>query len=257
MNTINRHYKLGKKAVKVDSRTLKLSNYLGAVSTAALPPVKPSVNYYSAVGVWPMYRNDIIGDCTCATVGHMIQCWLANATGSNHALTEDEVVGLYSSITGYNSVDDSNDNGAVELDVLNYWKNVGVSDHKIGAYALVNMHNDNEVKSAIDIFGGAYLGVQLPQTAQGQEIWDVRDTWSQDSHAGTWGGHAINSVGYDATGVYFISWGKVMKMTWAFWHAYVDEVYAIITNDFLNGNLVTPAGFSIQQLNEDLKLVTR
>lgn len=254
---MNRNFKLGKKAVKHDIRTLKLSKYMGCLPAHVLPPVKPSVNYATAVSMWPMYFNDIIGDCTCATAGHMIQCWTANAMGSVHTLTDDDITGTYSAISGYNPVDGSNDNGAIVLDVLNYWKKTGISDHKIGAYALVNIHNDDEVKSAIDIFGGAYLGVQLPQTAQGQEIWDIKDLWSQDSVKGTWGGHAINAVGYDDRGVIFISWGKVMRMTWTFWHAYVDEVYAIISNDFLNGLLVTPTGFSIEQLNEDLICVTK
>ena len=254
---MNRNYKLGKKSVRVDKRTLKLSNYLGIVPTNVLPPIKPSINYAQAVSIWPMYRNDIIGDCTCAAVGHMIQCWTANATGSVHTLSDDDIIGAYTKITGYNPTDGSNDNGAIELDVLNYWKNTGISDHKIGAYASVNIHSDNEVKSAIDIFGGAYLGVQLPITAQNQEIWVVRDKWSRDSYPGSWGGHAINAVGYDVNGVIFVSWGKVMRMSWEFWHAYVDEVYAIITNDFLNGSLVTPGGFGIQQLNEDLNLVTK
>jgi hypothetical protein len=44
-------------------------------------------------------------------------------------------------------------------------------------------------------------------------------------------------------------------MTWGFWAAYCDEAYAIISPDFLEqkkSQPVTPDGFNVQQLLEDL-----
>ena len=44
-------------------------------------------------------------------------------------------------------------------------------------------------------------------------------------------------------------------MTWGFWNTYCDEAYAIISPDFLEkkaGQLTTPDGFNLQQLQADL-----
>jgi hypothetical protein len=41
-------------------------------------------------------------------------------------------------------------------------------------------------------------------------------------------------------------------MTWAFWEAYCDEAYAILSHDFLEKNK-TPDGFDLATLRADLK----
>jgi hypothetical protein len=43
-------------------------------------------------------------------------------------------------------------------------------------------------------------------------------------------------------------------MTWAFWEAYCDEAYAILSDDFLEKNK-TSDGFDFATLRADLKAV--
>src|SRR5580658_8869232 len=57
--------KLGKKAPKIDSRTLRLAKYLTAV-----PPPPASCDWTKGVTEWGMMLNDALGDCTCAAIGH-------------------------------------------------------------------------------------------------------------------------------------------------------------------------------------------
>ncbi len=73
-----------------------------------------------------------------------------------------------------------------------------------------------------------------------------------DGQPGSWGGHAVPVVAYDARTLTVVTWGALQAMTWSFWDAYCDEGYAIISNDYLNGQEQAPQGFSLQQLQADL-----
>src|SRR5260221_6384035 len=124
--------KLGKLAPKRSLKTLALGNYL---SSGKLP-VPPVFNAWenSLQAPWQVLKNDVLGDCTCAAVGHMIMNWTSN-TGSLVTPTDDQIVKAYSAVSGYVPSNESTDNGAVELDVLNYWKSTGIAGHKILGFA--------------------------------------------------------------------------------------------------------------------------
>lgn len=247
--------KLGKAAPRIDPRTLRLAAYL----PATLPPIPASADYYSKAqpsGNWGMMLNDSLGDCTCAAAGHLIEAWTGNA-GGLVVPPDSAILAAYEGACGYTPADPSTDQGGVEVNVLNYWRATGIAGHKIGAYAAVDPANQAHVQAGAYLFGGLYIGVALPVSAQGQATWDVvGDGQTGDSAPGSWGGHAVPVVGFDAGGLWIVTWGELMRVTWAFWAAYVDEAYAIISPDFLAGNGETPAGFDIAQLQADLTAVT-
>ena len=54
-----------------------------------------------------------------------------------------------------------------------------------------------DVAAAIWLFGGAYIGVEFPITAQNQDVWDVPAKPGPKDEPGSWGGHAVYLVGYD------------------------------------------------------------
>jgi hypothetical protein len=236
--------RLGKKEKRVDRRTLKLANYL-----SSLPPVPTSVDYSGKVSSWPVYLNDSLGDCTIAAAGHMIEQWTANS-GAQATPQDSDILSAYEAITGYTPGNPSTDSGAVELDVLNYWRNTGIAGHKIGAFTEVPPKMTDHVKAAAYLFGGLYIGIQLPVSAQTQGVWDVVS--GPDSEPGSWGGHAVEICSLDANALTCITWGQKRRMTWAFWNAYVDEAYAIISQDFMEGNGETPDGFDLEMLTSDL-----
>jgi hypothetical protein len=181
--------KLGKNAVRHDPLTLLMSNY----ATAALPVPPSSADLSQKVGAnWGMMDNDKIGDCTCAAAGHCIMEWTANAQAKMVTPTVAQIVAAYSAITGYNPKTGANDNGAVELDVLKYWRNTGIARHKIGAFVSLEPSNHNHVMDAVYIFEGCYIGLQLPISAQGQTVWTVPPQGTSGPGApGSWGGHAV------------------------------------------------------------------
>lgn len=237
--------KLGKQQPKNDPRTLMFAAY----KTPDLPEPPAIVDYFSEVTTWPMFRNDQWGDCTCAAAGHMIETWTAQV-GTLVVPDETVIEQLYIPNTG------TDDTGRVEIDVLNYWRQNGVGNDKITAYVSVDPDKLDSVRAATWLFGGLYIGIALPKTAQDQDVWDVvGDGKTGDSQPGSWGGHAVNVVGYDADGLTVITWGATHKMTWAFWSAYIDECYALISSDWVDATTTSPSGFNLYALMGDLKKV--
>ncbi len=249
--------KLGKLTARHDPRTLLLATY----ATPALPAPPVQINVAKDVkGSWGMMDNDQIGDCTCAAAGHLLMEWTASAQGKMYTPSDAQIVAAYSAITGYNPKTGANDNGAQELDVLNYWRQQGIAGHKIQAYMALEPSNHTHVMDAVWIFGGCYIGVALPKTAQAQTR--NRQTWSVspqgtggDGVPGSWGGHAVPVVAYDSRSLTVVTWGALQTMTWGFWAAYCDEAYALLSPDYLKqkgGQTVAPSGFNLQQLQDDL-----
>jgi hypothetical protein len=196
--------------------------------------------------------NDTLGDCTCAGAGHQIMAWTANA-GKLAIPADADILNAYETITGYTPSDPSTDQGAVELDVLKYWRGTGIAGHRIGAFAAIPVKRQSAqryAQIAINLFGGIYIGLSLPQSATSpSDVWDVVPNDEIE------GGHAVNCVAYDADFIYCVTWGQIQKMTWEFYRTYCDEAYAIISADFLNGQGQTPEGFNLDQLNRDLQAV--
>ncbi|BAU54003.1 hypothetical protein [Mucilaginibacter gotjawali] len=251
--TDHSNMKLGKSPAVHDPRTLLMANYL---TPDALPPTPAKYVYAKNIPAngWGMMVNDKIGDCTCAAAGHLIMEW----TDDNGALftpSDQDIVNAYSAITGYNPVTGKNDNGAVETNVLNYWRKNGIAGHKIMAYASLEPKNESHIKLGTFLFGGCYIGVSLPLTAQTQKVWSVPPGGAAGRGApGSWGGHAVCVVGYDSHGLTVITWGATKKMTWSFWNAYCDEAYVLISTDFAAGK-TAPSGFDLAALQADLKLI--
>ena len=233
-------YRLGKKRPVFDRRTLRLSSYLKALPAA--PSALDLAPFVKAP--WGMMANDRLGDCTCAAAGHLDMIWSAQA-GAPVTFTDDQIVEFYNRVNG------GSDDGAVELFVLKEWRtNGGPAGRKIHAFVQISNLGDHElVKSAAFLFGGLYLGVALPVTAQGQAVWDVAgDPQAPAAQPGSWGGHAVPIIGYDATGVTVLTWGAPMRMTWAFHDHYTEEAYAVLPEEYV----ADPAVFDAAALEADL-----
>jgi hypothetical protein len=246
--------KLGKRPAKHDARTLQLASY--TIST--LPPPPAHDDFAKKVKNWPMMRNDKVGDCTCACAGHMVEQWTTYAK-KPFTPTDDQVIAAYSAITGYDPKSGNDDDGAVILDVLNYWRNTGVADHKIMAFVAVDSKTHIEVEDSVALFGNCYLGLGLPVSAQTQSVWAVPPGGPTGPGApGSWGGHAVPVVAYDQRGLTVITWGKPMRMTWGFLDAYCDEAYAVLSEDFISEvTHVAATGFDLNTLQADLGQITQ
>jgi hypothetical protein len=221
------HFRTGKLAPRHDSRTFMLAALLAA---AALPTPPSALTYKDKVHPWPMFGNDKLGDCTIAAAGHIIQLD-AKLEGKTAHPAETTIERVYAHLS-------PNDQGCVMLDVLNYWRKSGIGGHHLHAFAALDLKSTDHIKLSVMMFGGVYLGVGLPLTAQAQTgpglVWDVpAGGLHGDGAPNTWGGHAINAVGYDSDGVDVVTWGQLQRVSWAFLRAYGDEAYAPLTQDWM------------------------
>src|SRR5438034_426882 len=153
--------KLGKLPYRADDRTLLIANYL----TPQLPPPPPTLDFSTRVQTWPVFKNDAIGDCTCATAGHMIHLW-STITGTPTTPNDQQIVTMYEKVGGYDpnaGGGDNNptDNGAVELDVLSWWRKNPLAGYKIQAFAFVKPTENDHVRQTLQLFDGVYLGLAL------------------------------------------------------------------------------------------------
>ena len=251
-------YKLGRLAPSYDSRTLHFGDYLNA---AALPAIPASRKWSAAVRQpWGVMANDTVGDCTCAGLCHLIQTWTAN-TGEEFTLTDTQVLNLYHIICGYDPAKPETDQGGTLTQVLTWSrKHLIAGKQRVGAFAAVRPLNHSHVQAAIDLFGGVYIGLGLPVSAGAQigKVWDVPTGGLHGDGAwGSWGGHCVNVVDYDAEGLTCITWGQPQRMTWRFWDAYCDESYAVLSGtDWAALAGKCPAGaFDFAALEADLKLL--
>ena len=238
--------KLGRKAVKTDVRTLRLARYL----TSSLPAAPAKKDWTNGVTNFGMMLNDTLGDCTIAGCGHAEQIWTLNI-GPELTIADHDILSAYEAWDGYNPADPSTDQGGVELDVLKNFQQQGVAGHKILAFASTGVHNIDEVRQAINLFGGVYIGVSLPISAQSQDVWDAES--GNDGKPGGWGGHCVFVPAYDAHGFTCITWGAPKKMTLAFWKKYAEESYALLSPDWVAA--ASPSGFALAELQADLALI--
>jgi hypothetical protein len=202
-----------------------------------------------------MLANDTLGDCTIAAVGHAVQTWTANA--SKEATVNDAIaIEYYEKWDGYNPNDPETDQGGVELSVLKDWQKQGFNGTPLKAFAEVNPLNVYHVKATIALFGGIYIGVELPLTAQDQNIWQLDPNASTNASApGSWGGHALWVPTYDVNTLTCITWGAPKQMTWDWFQKYCSESYALFSPAFLGTSGVAPSGLNMTALLSDLAQV--
>src|ERR1044072_3179485 len=249
--------KLGKKlGVVKDRRTIQLGPLLDA---ASLPKIPATWRFAKSLHYVPMFGNDRYGDCTFASHGHRIVAQELSTSQREKMVTESDVLKGYADVTGFDPNRPETDNGAYMLDVANYMRRTGIgrekdgSAHTISAFALVDHTNLDEVKKACVLFGGVWCGAALPLSAQSQTgpglTWDIS---GRNNRPGSWGGHAFTMIGYDTHGGLVYTWGNEQKFTWEWWLKYVDEVYALISEDWFRKSGTTSRGFNVAQLQQYL-----
>ena len=252
--------RLGRKAVKTDTRTLALASYLN--STLPSPP--PIADWTKGISNWgmmlngpdpatPQYPNGL-GDCTIAGVAHAVPVFSAN-TGAEVTVSDSAVLRCYEKWDGYVQGDPSTDSGGVELDVLKDWRKHGFAGNKLVGFADPDPANLDEVRQSIALFGGVYIGLALPVTAQMQDVWDVAANSGASAKPGSWGGHCVFVPKYDADTFTCITWGQLKTMTVAFWQVYCDEAHTLLAQNWFTRSGVDPAGLNLSQLQADLNAI--
>lgn len=241
--------KLGKTPARKDAVIFKLDNY-GA--SLAAPPAKSGD--HAIVQDWQgMMGNDNLGDCVCAEAGHGT-IFLNKLAGKDVAISTDDVVAMYSAVTGYTPKDPNSDQGTDMQAAASYRRKTGLSDaqgnrHKISAYLDLGAANATNLKKALYYFDNAGIGFQFPSYAMSE--FNAGQTWHIKAGGTIEGGHDVLACAYDSRYIYCVSWGKLIRMTWTFFEKYCDEALVYLSDEMLQGGK-SPQGFDAATLQADL-----
>lgn len=197
---------------------------LAAILHRHLPPPPDEFDGLSAVpaDAWGMLGNDLLGDCTCAGVGHMRIANVHASTGQVLSVSTEATVAFYENF-GYRPGDPNSDQGAYCQKVLETWHRKGFLGEKITAFAKVDFRNRTEVKQAISTLGPLYIGLSLPQSAEDQT--NAGEDWTLVPDSPDLGGHCVIVGSYDADGLTCVTWGRTQRMSWEFFEAKSQEAY--------------------------------
>jgi hypothetical protein len=202
---------------------------------------------------WGLDGNDVLGDCTIAGADHVIatENALLNTTDARPSLNVLEA--QYKVLS-------PKDQGCVIATVLQKWRSKGLFDmpagpNKIAQYAPFDQRNHAEFQQVIAFTGNAYMGIACPESAQQQFAKQSKTgqlvPWTVVKGSPIAGGHCIVAVGYTGEGLYCVTWGGVVLVTWPFVTKYCDEGWAVLTQELAEKGSDT-LGLDTAQLNADL-----
>lgn len=233
-------YKTGRLPATRPAALADLETY----ATGPLPTPPPELA--SPPGDYPMDGNDVHGDCTYAGAAHLVEAWDVEVDEADPVPDEPQVLAGYFAQTG------GADTGCNEADVLKRWHTEGLFGRKIPGYAPVNPKSLLAIHQTVYLFGGAYLGILCPESAQQQFSANV--PWTNEGEQ-TEDGHCIVATGYRKDGSLLCkTWGGEAVVTPGFLAAYLEEVWAILPPQFVEAGR-NAAGIQVAVLQADLRRV--
>ncbi|MHB8084293.1 MAG: hypothetical protein ACYDHZ_00505 [Dehalococcoidia bacterium] len=229
-------------------KLLHLENYL---DVPKLPPLPEVCNNYRKLTKLTMEANDRLGCCVIAGAAHRVQSWTAMAA-REQIIPEKTVVDTYLKLTG------GADTGLCIQAFLDWLRKNEIAGHSFKVYAAINPKNKTSMRFATYLFGGAILGIELPKSIDGQDIWDVpEEGLSGDGAVGSLGGHCTDMASYASDkGYVTYTWGMLQPMTEEFVNTYCSEAYALLSLDFFTAAHRSPEGFYWRDLLSDLSKIT-
>lgn len=212
------------------------------------------VDWLSKVREWGMLGNDRVGDCTAAGAAHVAMAVDRYGQDRDLAISDADVLNMYSAISGYTPADPNTDVGATLQDACNYWHKTGIAGNTIAAYAWLNAQDLDLVRACIAIFGAVYTGFNFPASAMAQ--FNAGKPWTLVNRTRIEGGHCVPIGAYDADSFTCVTWGRTQKMDVAFFRRYFDEVIVPVDLDWLRAAGTSPAGLDVATLNSDYQALT-
>ena len=193
--------------------------------TAPLPKAPDSFDALTGAPL-RMFGNDRFGDCVFAAMANF-DAIRSQVERRETNCTEDAVISAY---LKYNH---GQDVGANEGEALREAQDLGFQLGPGDLWLLANGAVTIPVTaiearhSLIALIGAVYLGVELPNTARSQSVWDVTGSLRGDDAPGTWGGHALLQGRFNAPAgaAGLATWGADQSCTEAWIQAYCDEVH--------------------------------
>lgn len=242
---------LGRVPSRRDPRTLRLASYLTERDYPAPPPAR---DWTISNASW--YLNDRLGCCTITALAHLAEVHAARRD-ERCTITDRDVELAYRAVSGYDGTP-ATDRGAQMIDALVRAKNVGIGPWRIGAFVRVDLDDVVEVRAAINLFGGIYLGADLPRRIRTQRTaWELPplDQRTDDDAPNSLGGHAFAITGFDRAHLRGLPWVTPTRISNAWINLYGAEAWAVIADSWVRGDSQAPNGFNLERLRGDLAAI--
>ena len=233
-----------------------------------VPSYPAQEDYLGKLTGWHMLGNDAVGDCNAVTWANMRRL-VTSALSTESYPTQDQVFQFYKTQnpdfdpagTGQtNGPGSSADQGMDVQTGLEYLHTNGGPDGvKAVAFAKVDHNHLDQVKSALSIFGGLWLGIQVLDANQKQ--FADGQPWTDVANSAIDGGHAILGGGYSPTDVKFITWAKETEFDMSFWNGAVNgtplvqEAWVVVWPENL-GTTQFEEGINLDVLKADYQALT-
>lgn len=178
---------------------------------------------------------------------HLLSAWNLEVHEQDRIPDEAQVVDEYFKLTG------GEDEGLAEADVLREWQRAGLWGAQIAAYAPVSPHKLLEQHQAIAFYGGLYMGIECPQSAQ--EQFSNGEDWTYVEGSAIEGGHCVVGLGYGPNGgIHVATWGGIAVLEASFLAHYMDECWVVLPHQFIEAKK-DQLGLNLSQLQADLRRV--
>jgi len=210
----------GRLPAKRDPRTLRL----GSILARELPPIPDKYQFEPALPT-PMYGNDEHGCCVMSARAHATLRFERVEQGALIPITTEDVLLEWRAENG------GTEDGLYMLDSCKAWRNGWLAAgncYNAAAFASVDPCTSEHVRAGIFLFGSLQAGLSLPYsvTEDGIDPWVIVP--GSRSATDPEGGHAVTIVGYDKAWMTVVTWGKRVKMSWAFFECFCEELYAVV-----------------------------
>jgi hypothetical protein len=255
-------YRLGRQKPDRKLKTPAFGDFLRQAKS--WPKVKPMGWQYA---VDPkdllMLGNDTIGDCGPVGLYHWAQTASAHTDNPLHG-TLDQVLSVYTAVSGYDPNAELDEDGnnptdvGTNLEVLLSWvkqNGLPIMDKtekevrmEIEGWAGLDMTSVAQMRYSCYIFGGNYLGVNLPKNA----MLDLTN-WVWDPKSPIVGGHCINQGGEGSAGGHLQSWAKNIPFTWEFLLNTLEEAWIIVSKAWVDHTGKAPSGLDLDGLLAAMK----
>jgi hypothetical protein len=225
-------------------------------------------DYLANLTDWQMLGNDAAGDCNAVTWANLRRLVTATLAAPGYYPTQAQVWQFYQTQNpGFDPAGSKDTNGPGSQDDqgmdiqtgLEYLHASGGPDGvKAVAFAKVDHTNMAQVKAALAIFGGLWLGIQVLDANQ-REFAEGK-AWTDVPGSAIDGGHAILGGGYK-TDINFITWAKETRFAESFWNGLVqgnplvEESWLVIWPEHL-GTTGFEQGVNQAQLAADYQALT-
>ena len=242
-------FRLGCNLSTAPRQMLQLRRYFTAPTTAL--PAECLYDKQAEAALKRMYNNDSLGCCVVSGAYHAVGVWSGNDSDSGGLIqvSDSEARQQYFECTG------GRDIGLNIGEFLDFWRTRGIAVNgqrkKIDGAVAINIRDPLEVKTAIILFGGIKIGCSWLQSIADAE---AQDAVIGPPHGRNYGGHDIEFIGYNATGVRVSSHGMTFWLTWdALQSGFIGESYVVLAPLWYGKDqLASACGVNFDQLKADL-----